>query len=190
MQAYRGAPAAAEDDCERAAVIFAKLDLDLAAADVRWNGGIAAAQRGDVPRALEIFAQVDAEYRRLDVPRPALLLDRIELLLSVPLIEEARSVAAAAVAELRSRGMASDLAEALLALARVALLEGDLAGAAASAAGRAPASAASGDTPGRRSPGTWSCAPSSSRGTRSPRCSPRWHGPRPCWTRSAGACRR
>ncbi|MDI5943780.1 cupin domain-containing protein, partial [Micromonospora sp. DH15] len=100
--------------------------LALAAADARWNLGIAAGQRGDTVGALRCFAEVEREYRRLAVPRPALLLDRFELLLSVPLLDEAVEVAAVAVRELNRRGMASDLAEALLARARAALLAGDL----------------------------------------------------------------
>ncbi|WJK43067.1 CHAT domain-containing protein [Solwaraspora sp. WMMA2056] len=123
-----------DDDLHRAAAIFSQLGLDLAAADARWNSGIAAGQRGDVAGALHCFATVDAEYRRLAVPRPALLLDRFELLLSVPLIDEAVAVAGTAVTELRRLGMASDLAEALLAQARAALLAGDPATAADTAA--------------------------------------------------------
>ncbi|MGC5052363.1 CHAT domain-containing protein [Micromonospora sp. DT48] len=125
LNAHRGT-AADTDDLSRAATMFYGLGLDLAAADARWNGGIAAGLRGDIAGALRCFAAVGEEYQRLAVPRPALLLDRFELLLSVPLVDEAVQVAAAAIHELRSRGMASDLAEALLAQARAALLAGDL----------------------------------------------------------------
>ncbi len=93
---------------------------------------------GSRPAALRCFADVGEEYRRLAVPRPALLLDRVELLLSVPLVDEAVQVAAVAIRELRRRGMASDLAEALLAQARAALLAGDLDTATAAAAAAAP----------------------------------------------------
>ena len=134
LQTYRGDPRSAEEDFDRAVALFTTLDLELAAADVRWNAGNAAAQRSDIPSALRIFADAEADYRRLDVPRPALLIDRLELLLSVPLIEEAREMAGDAAAELRRRGMASDLAEALLAGARAALLDGDLDAAEAAAA--------------------------------------------------------
>jgi len=132
LQAVTGRDA--QDDLHRAAGIFRGLGLELAAADVAWNIGIAAGQRGEVSRALDTFLDVEREYRRLSVPRPALLLDRFELLLSVPLIEEASEVASAAVDELRRRRMASDLAEALLARSRAALLAGDLDTAAATAA--------------------------------------------------------
>ncbi|MEU3457370.1 CHAT domain-containing protein [Micromonospora sp. NPDC006766] len=138
LNAHRRA-AGGTDDLSRAAAAFQRLGLDLAAADARWNGGIAAGRRGDIAAALRCFAAVDEEYRRLGVPRPALLLDRFELLLSVPLVDEAIEVASTAVRELSSRGMASDLAEALLARARAALLAGDLdtaTGAAAAARSR------------------------------------------------------
>ncbi|MBX6355478.1 MAG: CHAT domain-containing protein [Micromonosporaceae bacterium] len=132
LQAVTGRDA--QDDLDRAADIFRGLGLELAAADVAWNIGIAAGQRGEVSRALHTFRTVEREYQRLAVPRPALLLDRFELLLSVPLLEEAHEVAVLAVNELRRRRMDSDLAEALLARSRVALLAGDLDTAAATAA--------------------------------------------------------
>ncbi|MEV4121706.1 CHAT domain-containing protein [Micromonospora sp. NPDC049645] len=134
LNAHRGSPGGTDDDLSRAAAVFRRLGLDLAAADARWNSGIAAGQRGEIAVALRCFADVDEEYRRLAVPRPALLLDRFELLLSVPLLYEAVEVAAAAVRELHRRGMASDLAEALLAQARAALLADDLDTASAAAA--------------------------------------------------------
>lgn len=124
LRAYVGA--ADSGDLERAAAIFRQLGLELAAVDAHWNSGIASAQRGDVGRALQVFAEVELEFQRLRVPRPGLMLDRVDLLLSVPLVEEARAVAAAAVQELSRRRMTSDLAEALLAQARAALLAGDL----------------------------------------------------------------
>lgn len=112
-------------DLHRAEEIFRELGLELAATDVRWNLGIAAARGGATGSALRIFAAVDEEYRRLDVPRPGLLLNRLELLLSVPLLAEAAALAATAVQELAGRRMASHLAEALLGQARVALLADD-----------------------------------------------------------------
>ncbi|MGC4807902.1 CHAT domain-containing protein [Micromonospora sp. DT233] len=135
LNAHRGAGRGRDDDLTRSAAIFQRLGLELAAADTRWNLGIAAGQRGDTVGALRCFAEVDQEYRRLAVPRPALLLDRVELLLSVPLVDEAVEVAGVAVRELRRRGLASDYAEALLAQARAALLAGDLATATDAATG-------------------------------------------------------
>jgi CHAT domain-containing protein/tetratricopeptide (TPR) repeat protein len=124
VQTHRGM-ARGGDDLRRAEEIFAELGLDLAAADTRWNLGTAAARRGDAAVALRTFAEVEQRYRELAVPRPALSLDRLELLLSIPLIDEAVELAAAAVHDLEQRDMPSDLAEALLGQARAALLAGD-----------------------------------------------------------------
>ena len=134
LRATVGDPAAAGDDFARAVDLFVALGLDLAGVDVRWNQGIAASQSGDIPGALRLLAAADEEYRRLDVHRPALLIDRLELLLSIPLVDEAMELAGGATSELRTRGMASDLAEALLAQARACLLAGDLTLAASAAA--------------------------------------------------------
>ncbi|MFI7546831.1 CHAT domain-containing protein [Actinoplanes sp. NPDC049599] len=132
VQTRRGMARGAAD-LRRAEELFTALGLPLAAADTRWNLGTAAARRGEVAEALRVFAEVDRRYRELDVPRPALQLDRLELLLAVPLPAEATEVAEAAVRELGARGMASDQAEALLGLARAALLAGDPAAATAAA---------------------------------------------------------
>jgi tetratricopeptide (TPR) repeat protein len=135
VQTHRGM-ARGTEDLRRAEEIFIELGLDLAAADTRWNLGSAASRRGDVPAALCAYAEADRRYRELDVPRPALQLNRLELLLGVPLAAEAAELAAAVVRELGERRMASDQAEALLAQARAALLGEDLP-AAATAAGAA-----------------------------------------------------
>jgi tetratricopeptide (TPR) repeat protein len=124
VQTHRGM-ARGGDDLRRAEAIFSSLGLELAAADVRWNLGTAAARRGEAALALRVFAEVERRYQELAVPRPALLLDRLEVLLSIPLLDEAAAVAATAVHELDRRAMASDLAEALLAQARVALQAGE-----------------------------------------------------------------
>src|SRR4051794_8101375 len=55
LNAHRGADHGAAD-LERAAAIFTELGLPLAAADARWNGGVAAGQRGDIAAALRRFA--------------------------------------------------------------------------------------------------------------------------------------
>lgn len=126
LRAYTGGLRAADEDFDRAAVVYRELGQDLAVADVRWNAGISAARGGDIPRALTMFAEAEEEYRRLDVPRPALLINRLELLVSVPLVEEARAAADRALAELRDRNLVLGRSEALFYRARIALLEGDL----------------------------------------------------------------
>jgi hypothetical protein len=126
LRAYTGGLRAADEDFDRSALLYRELGLDLAVADVRWNAGISAARAGDVPRALTMFAEADLEYRRLEVPRPALLINRLELLVSVPLVEEARAAADRALAELGGRNLVLGRSEALFYRARIALLEGDL----------------------------------------------------------------
>ena len=61
-----------------------------------------ATRGGDVPAALTLFDKADEVYRRLDVPRPALLVNRLELLVSVPLVDEARAAADRAITELKA----------------------------------------------------------------------------------------
>ncbi|KOX18532.1 hypothetical protein ADK67_36740 [Saccharothrix sp. NRRL B-16348] len=125
LRAYTGGLRAADEDFDRAAVLYRDLDQSLAVADVRWNAGISASRAGDVPRALTMFAEAEREYRRLEVPRPALLINRLELLVSVPLLEEARAAADRALAELGG-DLVLARSEALFYRARIALLEGDL----------------------------------------------------------------
>jgi hypothetical protein len=126
LRAYTGGLRAADEDFDRSALLYRELGQDLAVADVRWNAGISAARAGDIPRALTMFAEAELEYRRLDVPRPALLVNRLELLVSVPLVEEARAAADRALAELGGRNLVLGRSEALFYRARIALLEGDL----------------------------------------------------------------
>lgn len=125
LRAYTGGLRAADEDFDRAAALYRVLGLELAVADVRWNAGISASRAGDVPRALTMFAEAEREYRRLAVPRPALLINRLELLVSVPLLEEARAAADRALEELGD-DLVLARSEALFYRARVALLEGDL----------------------------------------------------------------
>ncbi|WP_433263037.1 CHAT domain-containing protein [Actinosynnema sp. CS-041913] len=125
LRAYTGGLRAADEDFDRAAALYRELDQELAVADVRWNAGISASRAGDVPRALTMFAEAEREYRRLEVPRPALLINRLELLVSVPLLEEARAAADRALAEL-GKSLVLARSEALFYRARIALMEGDL----------------------------------------------------------------
>ncbi|WP_235921475.1 CHAT domain-containing protein [Lentzea tibetensis] len=134
VRAYCGGLRRADEDFSRAAELYASLGQELAVADVRWNAGISAQRAGDIPRALTMFSQADDEYRRLDVPRPQLLVNRLELLASVPLLDEARTTADRVIAEMRSSKLTHGLSESLFYRAQVALQENDLAGAASFAA--------------------------------------------------------
>lgn len=125
VRAFSGDDAGAHQDLDRSGQIFEELDLPVAAADVRWNAAVLSAQQGDVPAALDALARVEREHQALGVPRPGVLLDRIDLLLSIPLVDEARDLAAVAVSMLEHRGWGSDAAEARLAQARGALAGGE-----------------------------------------------------------------
>lgn len=132
-RAFLGSGDAAQRDLERAGQLYDDLRLPVAAADVRWNAAFVKAQQGDIPTALAGLADVRREYDALGVPRPSVVLDQIDILLSVPLVEEAIDLAEQAVAELEERGMPADAAEARLALARAVWAAGDAPRAAAEA---------------------------------------------------------
>ena len=118
---------AAENDFEHAERLFLELGQDLAVADVRWNRGMVVARRGDVPSALSLLDLADEYYARHDIPRPYLLIDRCEVLLSVHLVAEGRHEAERAVGELSRAKRDLQLPEARLSLAYAALLDGDAA---------------------------------------------------------------
>ena len=75
------------------------------------------------------FDQAEDYFRRQGGGGAIVALDRCEVLLSVRLAVEAREAAEAAVSLLARGKMATDLAEARLALSQAALLEGDATGA-------------------------------------------------------------
>ncbi|RAS67053.1 CHAT domain-containing protein [Lentzea atacamensis] len=89
------------------------------------NRGVAFAARGDVPAALAAFDEAAARYEAAGRNPGLLPIERAEVLLSVRLVAEARSAAAAAVAEFARQRNAVDLVQARLLLARVALVAGD-----------------------------------------------------------------
>lgn len=89
------------------------------------NRGVAFAARGDVPAALAAFDEAAARYAAAERDPGLLPIERAEVLLSVRLVAEARTAAAAAVAEFSRQRNAVDLVQARLLLARVALVAGD-----------------------------------------------------------------
>lgn len=133
LHAYLGDFVAAEADLALARQTYVGLGLEMAAAEVHHNLGFVAARQGDVPRALACYDAAEEVFRRLEVARPAALLDRCETLLEVRLVAEARRLAERAVAQLERGGMQYDLAEARLVLAQATLLDGDHARALATA---------------------------------------------------------
>ena len=127
LQAYHGSLREAEVDLSRAMALYEAADAPLMVAGSLWNLGFVAARKGEAPTALRLFDDADQTYRRLNRPVPQLLLDRAEVLLSVGLFGEARSVAERAVRELTAAGLGLHVAKARLLLAQAALAENDVA---------------------------------------------------------------
>ncbi|SER40611.1 Tetratricopeptide repeat-containing protein [Lentzea xinjiangensis] len=125
VRAYVGDMREASADFERAASLLGELGQELGVADVHWNAGIMATRGGDVPAALTLFDKAEEVYRRLDVLRPVLLVNRLELLVSVPLLDEARAAADRAITELKALQNPLGVSEALYFRARIALLDDD-----------------------------------------------------------------
>jgi tetratricopeptide (TPR) repeat protein len=134
LHAYRGAQRAAEADLLNAERLYTELGQDLAAAQVRWGRGFAAARGGDVVAALDLYDRAVEDHEQREISTALILLDRCELLMSVRLTAEARRDAGVAVKELSDSNMAFDLAEARLMLAQAELLDGDAAAARKTAA--------------------------------------------------------
>lgn len=126
VEAHLGATGRARAALDEASELFQALGLEAAAADALWNVAYVMGASGDLPTALATFARAQDEHRRLGLPRPGLALDRLEVLLSVPLVDEALALAADLVAEMHARHLRSELAEAYLGQARAALAAGDL----------------------------------------------------------------
>lgn len=154
LHALRGAYEAGDRDFCRAAELFAKVGDEVSAAYMVNNRAWLRGRRGEVPAALALFDESEARLRRLEVPVSVPLVDKCEVLLAVHLAAEARSTAEAAARELAASGMASDVPDALLAVAYAALLEGDQAGA-ATAAGRAATAFARQLRPGAAAIARW-----------------------------------
>lgn len=129
----RGHFKAALIDLAGARHIYLDHGLALLAADAQWNLGLVAARQGDVPTALELFDSAHSEQVSHGAPKPEVLLDRAEVLLSVGLSSEARDEAQTAVVALADAGQDVDLAHAVLILAQARLADGDFAGSAGEA---------------------------------------------------------
>ncbi|MGY1661961.1 CHAT domain-containing protein [Geodermatophilus sp. SYSU D00705] len=129
----RRAFGAAEADLLDARRLCQDHQLDLLVAYAEQNLGCVKATRGDVPACLRHFDAAEEHYARHDVVEPSLLVDRAGVLLSVRLLDEARTTAEAAVAAYEQHGRGVHLPEAQLLLSTVALVQGATATAAASA---------------------------------------------------------
>ncbi|WP_053731326.1 CHAT domain-containing protein [Nocardia sp. NRRL S-836] len=137
----------AADDLDRAEQLYLAAGHTGRTAMVFHNRGVAFEARGDLPAALAAFDEAAARYAAAGRDPGLLPIERAEALLSVRLVAEARTAAAAAVAAFARQRNSVDLVQARLLLARVALVAGDPAAALAEAV-RAGRSARRQDRPG------------------------------------------
>jgi tetratricopeptide (TPR) repeat protein len=115
----------AEADTRRALDLFQRLGRTKRAADTRYNLAWLAVRRGDLVEAFQRFEDADQVYESLGVSNAAMAPDRSEALLAAGLTHEAVTLAEQAASELRAQGDDVDLAEALMLVARAALLGED-----------------------------------------------------------------
>ncbi|XVS64933.1 CHAT domain-containing protein [Actinosynnema sp. CA-299493] len=121
-----GLPEAAERDARRAIELAEAEDLPLLKAKALGNLGDIAHLTGDVPRALAYHEQAERAFRLLAPDLVARTqIDRARVMLAAGLADEAAGHLDEALVVLRRRRVGQDLAEAELARAAAALLQGD-----------------------------------------------------------------
>jgi tetratricopeptide (TPR) repeat protein len=123
--AYLGEFALAEGELREAHTLLEQLGSKRTAAQVLHNLGFVAGRQGDIPRALSCFDESLSAFAEIGVPADVSPVDRCEVLLSARLLPEARGGAESAVSALSDAGLFTDLAEARLMLAEIALQQGD-----------------------------------------------------------------
>ena len=129
---------AAEVDTRNALELFESQQWTKKAVDMRHNLAWLAARRGDLVEAFRRFDEAEQVYTSLGLSSASVFPDRAEALLAAGLPREAQILAERSVQSLKSQGDDVDAAEALMLVARAALLSGDVDRAAA-AAGEATA---------------------------------------------------
>ncbi len=121
LHAYGGRFGVAKAELRRSARLYRQLDRRLEAAYVAHNMGFVAAREGDLPAALQAYEEAARSMAELDAVHPAAVLDYCETLLRANLVAEAHEVGREAVGRLERAGMETDLAEARVLLAEVAM---------------------------------------------------------------------
>jgi tetratricopeptide (TPR) repeat protein len=117
-----GAPARADADFRAAGTLYAQTNQELEAIHAMGHQAWAAYRSGDLPGALTLLDETAARYQPLNVPTPALSMDRCDVLLAAGLTTDALAEADAAVEEIQqARGPSSMRAELLLTAANCAL---------------------------------------------------------------------
>ena len=185
LHAYHGSLRDAEADLRVALALHESAGASLSAADSWWNLGFVAARKGDAPTALQHFDAAAEIYRRHGLPVQELMLDRVELLLGVGAVGEARRTAQRAVAGLEAADLGLHLPEALLLLAQATIADGRPERRARSPPKPRGSSRYRADRPGRSWPGTSGCSPTSAPDTTRPSCCAS-HWPSPSRYAAAG----
>jgi tetratricopeptide (TPR) repeat protein len=127
LHMYNGRFALAEADMARAERLMLESGNPTEAARYCHNRGSAAALKGDLPTALALFEEADRRCREVGVDPGARALHRATALVAAGLLRESRLVAEQAIGQLREGGNQQDLAEGLLLLADIAMLDGEAA---------------------------------------------------------------
>ena len=125
LYAYTGRFSQADADLARAESVMLQLGHLTEAATICQNRGFAAARKGDLPTALALLEDGERRCRELGVQLTGRALTRVSALASAGLYADARRVADETVAQFREGGDESYLAEGLVLLADVALLDKD-----------------------------------------------------------------
>ena len=117
---------AAEVDTRHALELFESQRWTKKAVDMRHNLAWLAARRGDLVEAFRRFDEAEQVYTSLGLSSASVFPDRAEALLAAGLPGEAQILAERSVQSLKSQGDDVDAAEALMLVARAALLSGDV----------------------------------------------------------------
>ena len=125
LHMYHGRFALAEADMARAEHLMLEIGNPTEAARFCHNRGSIAAIKGDLPAALALFEEADRRCREVGVDPGARALHRASALMAAGLFRDSRGVAQDALGQLREGGNQQDLAEGLLLLADIALLDDD-----------------------------------------------------------------
>jgi tetratricopeptide (TPR) repeat protein len=130
---WTGEIEAADADTRRALELYEAHGWTKAAADTRHNLAWLAARRGDLVESFRRFDEAEQVFTSLGLSSATVVPDRAEALLAAGLSDEALILAERSVASLEAQGNDVDAAEALMLVARAALLAGDVDRAAAAA---------------------------------------------------------
>jgi tetratricopeptide (TPR) repeat protein len=127
LQLSIGDAAAAIRDYEEAAELFSTVGREFIAVQVQHNLGCAVASQGDLPRALRLLDDASSRFAEFGHDASVPLLSRAEAMLVGGLSADALGFAQEAARRLDAEGNRAAAAEALLAVAEAARLEGEMA---------------------------------------------------------------